>query len=460
MMKSSSTSLKPSSAFTLVCISAAFDSISWGLAYPVYYALQAELGMSTVDSGWLTSFLCFVTFLSTPLVGYASDKIGRRVCLQLSALSACVGHLVCYLARTQMTYILGRSLCSPLKCCYAVCQAYCSDLVEYELPNGLPSEKKAARLGYQGRLLSYMSFAWMLGPILGGYIGDSFGNASPWLLAGLGHGLNVLIATSLPTVPIRRHEKASLGRKADEYLPPVSDKEESRMTPRRSSRLKNKNKKANGQDQDEYKPKSDSGGSWTYTVLMIHLKFIFQLGNIMYETMFPTYIKEALFAVAPGMSSSITGYTLGWIGVVNGLASAYLLRPLDGAFGHSYLLLASLALTMATGVCGWSRCEALWTLILWSSLIAMANTIWASLMNEYITRDTSPGNKGSYIVFLQNVDRAARITGSPLAGYVRENMGFPMLGSCAGSLHLYAAGVLCAMEVLCPQTRPKKMKAE
>lgn len=100
-------------------------------------------------------------------------------------------------------------------------------------------------------------------------------------------------------------------------------------------------------------------------------------------------------------------------------------------------------------------------LVFWSSLVAVAQSLWSSLMSEYITRDVRADQKGSYIVFLQvlgrcdvyssfsrtsfyhilvsypnpnhlsfsqNVDRTARIAGAPLAGYIRQQVRIGLVG--------------------------------
>ena len=55
---------------------------------------------------------------------------------------------------------------------------------------------------------------------------------------------------------------------------------------------------------------------------LIHLKFFFQLGNVMYETLFPTYIKDNL-SLDPSIVGTTTGYCLGWVGVVSGKCALF-----------------------------------------------------------------------------------------------------------------------------------------
>ena len=71
--------------FMTLCVLCSLDTISWSIAYPTYLSIQRELGMSLQDGQWLTSFLCCITFISTPIIGYISGHTSRRTCLILAS---------------------------------------------------------------------------------------------------------------------------------------------------------------------------------------------------------------------------------------------------------------------------------------------------------------------------------------------------------------------------------------
>ena len=71
--------------FRTLCCLCSLDAISWSIAYPTYVSIQQELGMSLQDGQWLTSSLCCITFISTPVIGYISGHTSRRTCLMFAS---------------------------------------------------------------------------------------------------------------------------------------------------------------------------------------------------------------------------------------------------------------------------------------------------------------------------------------------------------------------------------------
>ncbi|HXR94527.1 MAG TPA: MFS transporter, partial [Rhizomicrobium sp.] len=133
-------------------------------------------------------------------IGNLSDRFGRRPVLILSLVMLGVDYLITGLAPTIAWLFIGRILSGGAGAAYPTANAYIADIS--------PPEKRAANFGLVG---AAFGVGFVLGPALGGFVGEHFGLRAPFFTAaGLSFanalfGL-VVLKESLPVERRRRFE--------------------------------------------------------------------------------------------------------------------------------------------------------------------------------------------------------------------------------------------------------------
>jgi len=155
------------------------DSIALGIILPVAPRLVAELGGGSAADGARTygAFLTLgagVQFFAAPLLGVLSDRFGRRPVLLLSLLGLAVDYVVLALAPTLGWLFVGRVVSAVTSATWAAAFAYIADVSE-------PGERAKAF----GRAASAFGLGFVLGPALGGVLGDVSPRLPFWVAAGL-----------------------------------------------------------------------------------------------------------------------------------------------------------------------------------------------------------------------------------------------------------------------------------
>jgi MFS transporter, DHA1 family, tetracycline resistance protein len=192
-------------ALIFIFLTMLIDTIGLGVIIPVSPGLIAQLthqGLSGAArwGGWLFFAYALMQFLCAPLIGNLSDRFGRRPVLILSLAMLGLDYLITGLSPTIAWLFIGRTLSGMAGASYPTANAYIADVS--------PPEKRAANFGMVG---AAFGLGFVLGPALGGFVGEHFGLRAPFFAAaGLSFanalfGLLVL-KESLPVERRRRFE--------------------------------------------------------------------------------------------------------------------------------------------------------------------------------------------------------------------------------------------------------------
>lgn len=192
-------------ALAFIFVTMLVDTIGLGIIIPVSPNLIAGLthqGMSGAAAwgGWLMFVYGLMQFLFAPVIGNLSDRFGRRPVLILSLLAIGLDYLLTGLAPTIAWLFVARFLSGMAGAAYPTANAYIADVS--------PPEKRAANFGLTG---AAFGIGFVLGPAIGGILGDAFGARAPFFvsaaiaLANAAFGFFVL-KESLPTERRRRFE--------------------------------------------------------------------------------------------------------------------------------------------------------------------------------------------------------------------------------------------------------------
>jgi len=160
----SQTATKAGLAFILVTV--LMDVLSLGVVIPITAKLIKELaGNNSVDAasyvGWFGAIWAFMQFFSSPLMGALSDRFGRRPVLLLSAFGLGIDYIILALAPNLAWLFFGRILTGVTAASFSTASAYIADVT--------PPEKRSAAYGIYG---ATFGLGFILGPALGGYLGD------------------------------------------------------------------------------------------------------------------------------------------------------------------------------------------------------------------------------------------------------------------------------------------------
>ncbi|WP_125570620.1 MFS transporter [Lacticaseibacillus songhuajiangensis] len=157
--------------------------LGMSLIFPVMPFLKNELHLSATDMGIMSSLFAFAQFVSSPIIGHMSDKIGRRpvliVGLGLFAVSELLFAVTNYLVMFDISRIIGGIAAGMF---IPTAQALAADITTH---------KQRARV--IGLLSASLSGGLILGPGVGGILaGISY--KTPFYLAAV-LGLLAMLAT-------------------------------------------------------------------------------------------------------------------------------------------------------------------------------------------------------------------------------------------------------------------------
>jgi DHA1 family tetracycline resistance protein-like MFS transporter len=113
-------------------------------------------------------------FFSSPLMGALSDRFGRRPILLLSAFGLGIDYIILALAPNLTWLFIGRILTGITAASFSTASAYIADVT--------PPEKRSAAYGIYG---ATFGLGFILGPALGGYLGDISLRLPFWVSAAL-----------------------------------------------------------------------------------------------------------------------------------------------------------------------------------------------------------------------------------------------------------------------------------
>lgn len=171
-----SAQLRPGVAFILAI--AVLDVMSMGLVMPVLPKLIVELTGSDANAGWwmgiMTALWAAMQFVFSPLIGSLSDRYGRRPVILVSAAGLAADWVLMALAPNLWWLVLGRLIGGITSSSFTAVFAYMADIT--------PPEGRARAYGLVG---AAFSAGFVLGPALGGILGESDPRLPFWVAAGL-----------------------------------------------------------------------------------------------------------------------------------------------------------------------------------------------------------------------------------------------------------------------------------
>lgn len=163
-------------AIAFILVTAVLDIVAMGIVIPVLPHLIEEFVGSNARAGLLNGLFIALwagmQFLASPVIGSLSDQYGRRPVILISCAGLAADYVLMALAPNLWWLAAGRLIAGVTSSSFTTIYAYMADITE--------PEKRARAYGLIG---AAFSGGFVLGPVLGGFLGE-FGPRVPFWVAG------------------------------------------------------------------------------------------------------------------------------------------------------------------------------------------------------------------------------------------------------------------------------------
>lgn len=161
------------------------DAVGIGLIFPILPRLIEDVthaGNVAPYIGLLTALYAAMQFAFSPVLGALSDRLGRRPVLLTSLAGAAVNYVLMAFAPSLWPLMIGRAVAGLTSANISVATAYITDVS--------PEGARAQRFGTFNALFG---IGFIIGPVLGGVLGD-YWLRLPFIVAAVLNAANFLLA--------------------------------------------------------------------------------------------------------------------------------------------------------------------------------------------------------------------------------------------------------------------------
>lgn len=364
------TKVSRQASFGFIFALALMNSISFGIMIPILPNLVRQMtgGDTAMAADWNVLFATswgIMQFFCAPVLGMFSDRYGRRPVLLLSLFGLGVDFLFMALAPTLWWLWIGRLLNGATAASFSTANAYLADVT--------PPERRAKVFGLMG---SAFSFGFIIGPTIGGFLGE-YSLRLPFVAAAVLTFANCLYGFFILPESLPPERRANIF-------------DWKRANPVGAFRLL----------------RSRLG-----LLPLASVGFMFQLAHIVLPTIFVLYTTHRY-----GWSPGFLGLTFLLTGVLGVLVQIFMVGPIVSRFGERRTLLFGLT-AGALGFLWYGWAPEGWIYLMGAPVFALSGLIMPGLQG-LMTRKVEPFEQGQLQGANQGLNGIGAIVGPPLFGLV------------------------------------------
>jgi DHA1 family tetracycline resistance protein-like MFS transporter len=355
-------------AFGFIFASALMNSISFGIMIPILPNLIRQFvgGDTAAASEWTVVFSTvwgLMQFICGPILGMLSDRVGRRPVLLISFFGLGVDFLFMAMAPTLGWLFVGRVLNGMTASSFSTAGAYLADVT--------PPKDRAR---YFGILQSAFFAGFLVGPALGGFLGE-YSLRLPFFAAAVLTAVNWLYGLLIlpESLPPERRIKAFDWRRAN---------------PMGSLQLLMSKPGLLG---------------------LAGVAFLFQLAQVVLPTIFVLYTTYRYH-----WSTSFLGVTFLITGILGVVVQMFLVGPIVARIGERRTVLLG-ATAGVFGFCWYAAAPKGWIYLLGTPVGAFTNLMMPGLQG-LMTRHVSPSEQGQLQGAIQSLQGISSIVGPSIFG--------------------------------------------
>lgn len=194
-------------ALIFIFLTVTLDILAIGIIIPVLPHLITDFAGGSIMAaaplvGWFGTLFAGMQFLFSPMLGALSDRFGRRPVILASNLGLGLDYIFMALAPSLPWLVVGRMVSGVTSASVTTAHAYIADIT--------PPDKRA---GSYGMLGAAFGLGFVIGPALGGILGEIDVRLPFWVAAGLSLANFVYGWLILPeSLPLERRAPLNLRR--------------------------------------------------------------------------------------------------------------------------------------------------------------------------------------------------------------------------------------------------------
>lgn len=360
------------------------DLLGFSLILPLLPYYAEKFGATATIVGLLVASYALAQLIGAPLLGRLSDRYGRRPILLVSIAGTVLGFVLLGFAEPLGRLIAGanaaviavlfvsRILDGLTGGNLTVAQAYITDVTA--------PKNRAKALGMIG---AAFGLGFIIGPVIGG------------VLSGWGYALPAFVAAGL----------ATLNWLAVFFFLPESLTDEMRLAISK-------------------RPRAAFSARALWEALnrprvgpLLHIRLFFGLASGMFQSIFALYAQQRL-----GLSSQVTGYVLGYVGLLVVIVQAGLIGRLTARFSERQLIFASTILLTFSFV-AWALTPSLPVLLVVLIPMSLGTGIMNTVINSAITKAVPPEEVGGTLGLSASLESLSRVIAPTLGGVLLGRVG-------------------------------------
>jgi len=344
------------------------DLVGFGLVIPLLPFYAVRFGATAPEVTWLLATYSLAQFITAPLWGRLSDRIGRRPVLMASMAAAALAYVWLGAATDLWMLFAARAFAGACAGNIAAAQAYIADTTK--------PEERAHGMGMIG---AAFGLGFIFGPAIGGFLAGSnpmtANLQSPaWVAAGLSVaalcGVLFLLRESLaPALRNTARPRGRLGMIRGALRRPVLSR-------------------------------------------LVTIFFLVTLAFAAMESIFALWALRQL-----DWGPERVGYAFAYLGLLSAIMQGGLTRRLTRRYGEEPLLSCGLVL-LAAGLVVVPFASALPILLAAFALLAFGLGLSQPALNSLISRHADSGEQGEVLGVTRSLGSLARVIGPPMAGYL------------------------------------------